>query len=213
MLAEEAMLARCAELDVREVVRDPDSPHGSGVGEALERIAAGDASTLLVGRLGAVAGSLRELVALLDWLAAAEGHLVALDVNLDTASTAGRRTIAVLREAERWEHERKPGRPRRGRPGLAARAPELSRRIADMRARGLSLQAIADALNDDGVPTPRGGLHWRPSSVQSALGYLRPRPSLPGAPPAPQHGPGRPPPPHGAREKVSRRPRGQGPGP
>ena len=40
------------------------------------------------------------------------------------------------------------------------------------------LQAIADVLNEEGVPTVRGGLHWRPSSVQRAAGYRRRRSSL-----------------------------------
>jgi hypothetical protein len=50
----------------------------------------------------------------------------------------------------------------------------LHRRIAAMRAEGMTLQAIADVLNDEGVPTQRGGTKWRPSSVQSAAGYKRP---------------------------------------
>ena len=41
----------------------------------------------------------------------------------------------------------------------------------------MTLQAIADVLNEEGVPTQRGGAKWRPSSVQSAAGYKRrPRP-------------------------------------
>jgi hypothetical protein len=66
----------------------------------------------------------------------------------------------------------------------------LGERITSMRERGLSLQAIADTLNASGVPTRRGGAQWRPSSVQAALGYRRPRPPLPGAPPPPRHPPG-----------------------
>ena len=48
----------------------------------------------------------------------------------------------------------------------------------------MTLQAIADRLNEEGVPTVRGGAEWRPSSIQAAAGYKRrPRPrleSLPG---------------------------------
>ena len=39
-------------------------------------------------------------------------------------------------------------------------------------------QAIADALNAEGVPTVRGGAKWRPSSLQSVTGYRRKRPEL-----------------------------------
>jgi hypothetical protein len=38
----------------------------------------------------------------------------------------------------------------------------------------MTLQAIADVLNAEGVPTLRGGAMWRPSSVQRAAGYRRP---------------------------------------
>jgi hypothetical protein len=38
----------------------------------------------------------------------------------------------------------------------------------------MTLQAIADVLNAEGIPTLRGGAQWRPSSVQSAAGYRRP---------------------------------------
>jgi hypothetical protein len=44
-----------------------------------------------------------------------------------------------------------------------------------MRSAGMSLRAIADRLNAEGVPTVRGGRQWRPSSVQTAAGYRRPR--------------------------------------
>ena len=43
-----------------------------------------------------------------------------------------------------------------------------------MRGANMTLQAIADQLNAEGVPTLRGGAMWRPSSVQAALGYRRP---------------------------------------
>lgn len=185
-LADQTSLDRRTDLDVVANVHE-DGPPRALLGEALERIAAGEASTLLLVRLKAAAGSLRELVWLLDWLAAAEADLVALDVALDTASPSGRRMTALLREVARWEHDPDGGRAPRGRPGLAARAPELSERVASMRERGLSLQAIADALNADGIPTPRGGARWRPSSVQAALGYRRPRPAPHGAPPPPPH--------------------------
>jgi hypothetical protein len=60
-----------------------------------------------------------------------------------------------------------------GRPSVNDR-PELREQIVKMRADGMTLQAIVDRLNADGVATLRGGAEWRPSSVQAALGYRRP---------------------------------------
>ena len=58
-----------------------------------------------------------------------------------------------------------------GRDGTGRRSARASQR---MRADGMTLQAIADTLNEEGVPTLRGGAKWRPSSVQTATGYRRP---------------------------------------
>ena len=38
----------------------------------------------------------------------------------------------------------------------------------------MTLQAIANQLNHEHIPTLRGGQEWRPSSVQAAVGYKRP---------------------------------------
>ncbi len=193
-------------LDVVAVVRDePTLPRGR-LAAALELLSAGTASTLLVPELRTVAGTLTELVAVLDWLRDAGFELVALDVGLDTGARSAGPALALVRELEAWE--RRPGRaaPPRGRPGVRSSAPELAERIAELRSAGLTLQAIAEALEADGVPTPRGGAHWRPSSVQAALGYRRPRPHPPGSPPLPPpsggpHGPGPPRPPGPGRHR------------
>lgn len=169
-----------------------------GLPAALEWISAGEADTLALAQLGDAARSLGELARLLDWLAEADAALVASDVELDSATTAGRRAIALVREVESWgRHPRDPSRPR-GRPGLWAMAPDLVQRIALLRETGLSLHEIADRLNAEGVPTPRGGARWRASSVQAALGYRRPRPPVPGAPRPPKPGA---PKPAGPRER------------
>jgi DNA invertase Pin-like site-specific DNA recombinase len=175
--------------EVIERVGDDGGPPRSGLTRALELIASGRAATLAVAQLRDAASSLGELVRLLAWLEEAGADLIALDVDFDSGAEA-HRTVALLREVERWEREPHSGRRPRGRPGLSSVDPELAQRLALLRERGLSLQAIASALNAEGVPTPRGGAQWRPSSVQAALGYRRPRPPAPGAPPAP---PPRPP--------------------
>ena len=78
----------------------------------------------------------------------------------------GRRQRRGARRAHpQWAPCPRNGRPRR-RPALADN-PALVERIVQMRAQGMTLQAIADRLNEEGVPTVRGGAEWRPSSVRS----------------------------------------------
>lgn len=179
------------------------------VADALHHLAAGETDALYAPRLAALVHSLGELTRLLDWLQEAGATLISDQPPLDTADAEGRRAAALLREVDRWDREPEHPRRPRGRPGLAAAAPHVAQRIAELREQGLSLHAIAAQLNREGVPTPRGGSTWRASSVQAALGYRRPRPPAPGAPPpprppgprGPRHAPGndRPPPKHRPR--------------
>jgi DNA invertase Pin-like site-specific DNA recombinase len=180
--------------------------------DALTLLAEGRAQTLFVQRLHAVAASLGELARLLAWLEAYGLDLVSVQPPLDTSTRAGGRTVALLHEIDRWGRE--PDRPRRprGRPGLGHAAPDVAERIASLRQQGLSLRAIADRLNAEGIPTPRGGATWRASSVQSAVGYQRPHPPAAGlprppGPPKHAHGPGpseRPPKPPRSRHRKPR---------
>jgi DNA invertase Pin-like site-specific DNA recombinase len=59
---------------------------------------------------------------------------------------------------------------RLGRPPTVRES--VARRIKRLRARGLSLRAIAAALNDAGVPTAQGGKQWYAATVRGVLGRL-----------------------------------------
>jgi hypothetical protein len=143
-----------------KVVRDVETPTGKslarpGLGYALDRIAEGQASCLMVSKLERLTRSVVELAALFEWFKEAEARLVVLDQRLDTFSLTGRMTAETI-------------------PAVG-QIPALQERVVALRKRGMTLQAIADTLNGEGVPTLRGGVKWRPSSVQSALGYKRPK--------------------------------------
>ena len=118
---------------------------------------------------------------MLEWLAHRDARFVVAEPGLDTEEEAGRLALRTIIEVSRWERERLVKRTRNGMraarrkgPASVADHPELSERIAGMRAAGMTLQAIADQLNADRIPTVRGGAKWRPSSVQAAAGYHRP---------------------------------------
>jgi hypothetical protein len=153
-----------------------------GLSHALEEIAAGEAGGLVVKDLQRLSRSPYDLGALMAWFREADATLVALDLELDTSTPEGRQVANMLITLGKAEAPKSPPevepvptevRPQQGRPAVKD-SPELLERITAMRAANLSLQEIADQLNAENVPTLRGGRHWRPSSIQAALGYKRP---------------------------------------
>ena len=99
---------------------------------------------------------------------------MAVDEWLDPNLPPGRLTAGALVELDQWRSQRLDPRPRDGLAAQLPDVPELRGRVIAMHERGMSLQAIADALNAAGVPTLRGGNHWRPSAVQVLAGYKPP---------------------------------------
>jgi DNA invertase Pin-like site-specific DNA recombinase len=156
-----------------------------GLRSALERISEGHAQGLVVNDLERMGRSIVDLGTLMTWFRDADATLVALDLDIDTSTPEGQHVAATLIALSARDHERiargtrrglakgrASGRPT-GRPAVSHR-PELVERIAAMRAANMTLSAIADQLNAEGIPTLRGGKKWRPSSIQSTLGYRRP---------------------------------------
>jgi DNA invertase Pin-like site-specific DNA recombinase len=185
-------IARCCEergLALQRIVHDTPgaaADHGrAALRWALEQIAAGEASVLVVARLRDLSSNIANLPPLLRWFEDPVRRLIAVDMQIDTSTAAGRIAAMALAGVGGWERERLSERTRHGleaarsRGGSNGRAavadvPELRERISAMREQGMTLQAIADRLNEEGVPTLRGGAMWRPSSVQRATGYRRP---------------------------------------
>jgi DNA invertase Pin-like site-specific DNA recombinase len=189
-------------LELLEVVREREPPNANaltrpGFAYALERIAAGDASGLVVAALARITRSTADLGKVIEWLAQSNARLVSAVHAFDTYEAEGQLAADLLVEVSRWESARLSERTRAGlraarRNGRTGRPavvdnPDLRTRIVQMRAQGMTLQAIADRLNEEGVPTVRGGAKWRHSSVQAAAGYVR-RPRL--APVTPKSSPG-----------------------
>jgi DNA invertase Pin-like site-specific DNA recombinase len=173
-----------------EIVRDRDNGRileRPGLGYGLERIAAGHAHGLVVSDLQRLSRSIVDLGALMAWFRDAHATLIALDLDIDTSTPEGDHVAATLIALSAQKHERIASRTRiglaemrangraNGQPAVSDR-PELMERIATMRAANMTLHAIANQLNAENVPTLRGGTKWRPSSIQTALGYRRPGP-------------------------------------
>jgi DNA invertase Pin-like site-specific DNA recombinase len=188
-----AIARECAHrgLALTEIVtdREPASHKGlsrPGLAYVFGRISSGCAGGLVVADLARITHSAAELGAIMEWMATVKARLVAANPAFDTDREDGRLAAAMLIEVSRWERTRLSERTRNGleaarMSGKSTRRravtddPALSGRITQMRAQGMTLQAIADRLNDEGVPTVRGGAKWRHSSVQAAAGYRRRR--------------------------------------
>lgn len=164
------------------LVRDIGQPHRKCVRRpsfinAIDRLRTGEASCLVVAELNRLCAAVAELGGILDTVEDTGARLVSLDPPMDTGTRSGRTALQALLSVSAWERARRSEMISAARAKMAAHhaiPPKLKRRIERMRGAGLTLQAIADTLNEEGVPTVRGGAIWRPSSVQSALGYRRP---------------------------------------
>lgn len=144
---------------------------------ALGAVRSAEAGGLIVAKIDRLGRSAAEVLALVEQARSEGWRLVALDAGLDTATPAGELVAGMLALAARFEHRRISERQiekfaelrRQGRSrGRPATPRGIADWICDLRDAGATWQAIADELNASGVPTPRGGLTWRPSSARSA---------------------------------------------
>lgn len=146
---------------------------------ALSVVSAGDAEGIVVAKLDRLSRSLIDFVGLVADAQREGWNLVALDLGIDLSTPAGEAMANVMATFAQFERrlisqrtkdalavKRSQGM-RLGRPPSTTAT--LERRVRRLRTKGHSLQAIADKLNRGGVPTPRGGLEWRPSTIHRVI--------------------------------------------
>ena len=141
---------------------------------ALEVLAAGEADVLMVTAWDRLARSMITFAQIANRSEAEGWALVALDLDLDTSTPAGKLTATVLGAVAEYESEliadraRMTHRRRRMAGKRAGQAPQLPDTVRlEVAARvdqGETLAAIADDLDARQVPTARGG-RWWPSTV------------------------------------------------
>lgn len=146
-----------------------------GIADALDRLASGDADALIASKLDRLSRSVLDFASLLERSQGEGWGLVLLDLDLDTTKPAGRLVAHVMAAVAAFERDRIAERTREALAAVKARGVRLGRppvlskdvvaRIKKERTKGASLQAIADGLNDEGVPTAHGGRRWWPSTV------------------------------------------------
>lgn len=149
-----------------------------GLDAALAALSRGEAHALVVMKLDRLARSLTGYAKIVE---RAEREGWSLDVldGIDGRTSMGnamRGMAVVFAELERGligQRTREAltaARARGQRLGGPRTMPdEVRARIVALREQGTTLQAIADALNADGVPTAQGGARWYKSTVAAAL--------------------------------------------
>lgn len=158
-------------------VRPEDRP---GLGPVLAGLAVGDA--LIVAKLDRLGRSALDVLRLAEASRDKGWRLVACDLGLDTGTPVGAFTLTALAAVAQLERDLIAQRTRDALQELKRQGVRLGRpvavpqdvrdRIVTLHGRGLSLRRIADVLNDDGVPTVRGGVRWHGSTVRGVLGSV-----------------------------------------
>jgi site-specific DNA recombinase len=197
--AQRAKLEQYAELydlDLVDVIIDAGvsakNLNRDGLRAALSALDSGQAAGLLVAKLDRLTRSVRDLSDLLEKWFGTRFALLSVAEKVDTSSAAGRMILNIMATVSQWEREVIGERTSAalqhkiaqgqhvGSPGLGykmtdgqleemADEQEVVRRVFELRACGMTLQAIAVRLNAEGVPTKRGG-RWHPSTVTYILG-------------------------------------------
>ena len=155
--------------------KDLDRP---GITKALAMLEAGEAEALVVLKLDRLSRSTVDFGRILELATDQVWSLVVLEEAVDTSTASGRLVANVLMSVAQWERETIGERTKAALAQLKSKGVKLGapvlldegvrQRIADERADGRSLRAIADGLTADGVPTARGG-RWHASTIKAVL--------------------------------------------
>ncbi len=153
-----------------------------GLQEALQAVERGDAQALVVAKLDRLSRSLLDFASLIDRGRKRGWSLVALDLGVDTSTPSGEMMASVLATFAQFERRLIGQRTRDALAVKRAQGVQLGQpreiseqvveRIRNLHATGLTVAAIARKLNDENVPTPRGG-RWHSPGVKRALSWVR----------------------------------------
>lgn len=150
-----------------------------GIADALQRLSRGQAGVLVVSKLDRLSRSLLDFAGLMDKAKREGWRLVVLDLAIDTTTASGALMANVMASFAEYERRlisdrtsaalqvRKAQGARLGRPRTIGE--DVLARVVHERSTGMSLRAIADGLNSDGVSNAQGGKRWYASTVSGVL--------------------------------------------
>lgn len=196
-MQERRMRAHCEAHGYRvaEVIRDEgfsaktlDRP---GMARVRELVASRAVDAIVVYKLDRLTRSVRDFGQLLVDFEEAEVAFEAVSDRLDTGSPSGRLVVNIMVSVSQWEREEAASRTRDALAQAKARGVHLGKppvgwRVRDgqlvpgeridvvgqvhaLRREGLTLEQIADRMNELGVPTATGKGPWRRNTVVRAL--------------------------------------------
>jgi DNA invertase Pin-like site-specific DNA recombinase len=146
---------------------------------ALEALAKGEASALMVKKLDRLTRSVADFLTLLELSQRQGWALIIGDLDIDTSTPMGEAMATICATFAQLERKRigertsdalqmkKAQGMTLGRPDRASL--ETVKKVQAMREAGASLRTIANSLNAQGVPTAQGGSQWYASSIRKVL--------------------------------------------
>lgn len=151
-----------------------------GLDQALECLRGPNcAEVLIVAKLDRLSRSVADFAAIMARAQAEGWGLVALDLDIDTTTPNGELVANMMAALSQWERRIIGERTKDALAAARAKGvhlgrkvdvdEKLRRRIKGLRSRGWSYPAIAKKLNDESLPTLRGGREWYPSTVRGIL--------------------------------------------
>jgi DNA invertase Pin-like site-specific DNA recombinase len=147
--------------------------------KALQRVLQGDADCLAVAKLDRLARSVVEVLQMSEKLSAKGKRLIALDLDIDTNTPNGEFMLTMLAAISRWERrvigertkvalaEAKDKGVVLGAPPTLSKATK-DRVILERWQNKRTLQGVADALNQAGIPPAKAKI-WTSSNVRETL--------------------------------------------
>lgn len=169
------------ELIVEDGVSGKEKAKRPKLDAALARLDAHEADMLAVAKLDRLCRSTIVFGPILQRAKDNGWAITVLDFGMDTSTTNGKMMAQILMVLAEWERDTIADRTRaalaaRKRDGMVLGRPaadhvpdEVRARIRAERAAGLSLRAICNTLDRDGVPTAQGGKRWHPGVIAQVL--------------------------------------------
>ena len=150
-----------------------------GLELAREALASGDAGALVVSKMDRLSRSLLDFASIMQEAQKQGWALIALDCPVDLTTPMGEALASIIATFAQLERkmigertrdalaEKRAAGVKLGRPRILP--DDVRERIVAEREEKRTLRIIADALNDEGVPTAHGGKRWYPSTVRAVL--------------------------------------------